>query len=65
MGLRITNININYSATPVSAQVGLADQHGCNVFVNIALEGKAPEAFTLRELSELAKAAAKHLVANA
>lgn len=65
MALRITNININYGANPVSAQVGLADQHGCNVFVNINLEGKAPEAFTLNELSDLAKAAAKHLVANA
>lgn len=65
MSLKITNLAINHGTNPLRAQVGLSDKDGCNVFVNVELTGKPLEEFTLRELSDLAHEAAKHLIGPA
>lgn len=64
MSLKLSNIQFQNHETPPTAQVGLSDQHGNNVFVHVTLGGKPIESFTLQEITDLGKEAAKHVLAK-
>ena len=62
MALTLSNMAINRLSTPPTAHVQLSDEDNCSVMVQVKLEGKPVERFTLQEVTDLARGAAKHLV---
>ncbi|KPB33592.1 Uncharacterized protein AC516_4796 [Pseudomonas amygdali pv. sesami] len=64
MTLKLANIQFQHHESPPKAQVGLADEHGNNVFVHVTLAGKPLDNFTLEEITKLGKEAAKHVLAK-
>lgn len=61
MALKINNLQINRHLSPATAQIHLSDEDNCAVIVQVKLEGKPVEQFSLQELTSLALVAAKHL----
>jgi hypothetical protein len=61
MALVLNNLALSRFNTPPTATVNLGDQDGCAVVVNVKLEGKPLDEFTLKEIAALALQAAKHL----
>lgn len=61
VALELNNLALSRFNNPPTAQVSLTDKDGCAVIVNVKLEGKPVEEFSIGELTKLAMAAAKHL----
>jgi hypothetical protein len=61
VALELNSLSLSRRNNPPTAQASLTDQDGCVVIVNVKLEGKPVDEFSLKELSVLAMAAAKHL----
>lgn len=61
MALILNNLQLSRHNTPPTAQLHLGDSDGCAVIVNIKLEGKPVDEFSLKEMTILGLEAAKHL----
>jgi hypothetical protein len=61
VALVVNNLQLSRFNTPPTAQIHLSDQDGCAVIVNIKLEGKPVDEFSIKEMTALALIAAKHL----
>ncbi|CAN2968237.1 conserved hypothetical protein [Pseudomonas sp. PM2] len=61
MALTINNLQLSRHTTPPTALINLGDSDGCSVIVNIKLEGKPVDEFSLKEMTKLGLEAAKHL----
>ena len=64
MPLQLNNMAINRHTSPHKAQVHMSDEDNCAVIVNVELGAKPVEQYTLQEITDLAKQAAKHLVSS-
>ena len=61
VALILNNLQLNRHNTPPTAQLHFGDSDGCAVIVNIKLEGKPVDEFSLKEMTALGLEAAKHL----
>ncbi|MFB6649857.1 MULTISPECIES: hypothetical protein [Bacillati] len=64
MPLQINNMTLSRHASPPHALVHLYDEDNCAVIVKVELGAKSIEQYTLEEITDLAKQAAKHLVSS-
>lgn len=61
VALILNNLHLFRLNTPPTAQLHFGDSDGCAVIVNIKLEGKPVDEFSLKEMTALGLEAAKHL----
>ncbi|NMZ20021.1 hypothetical protein HBO08_23675 [Pseudomonas rhodesiae] len=61
VALILNNLTLSRHNTPPTAQLHLGDADGCAVIVNVKLEGKPVDEFSLKEITKLGLEAAKHL----
>lgn len=64
MPLQLNNMAINRHGETPTAQVHMSDEDNCAAIVNIDFGTKPVESYTLQEVTNLAKQAAKHLVSS-
>lgn len=64
VALSLNSFQLSRFNSPPTASIHLTDNDGCAVIVQIKLEGKTIEEFSLEEITDLALAAAKHLTSQ-